>query len=209
MIKRLIFDLDNTLIKWLPEYTSAIVKTLKEFNLDLDYKKIDEVTAMMEYKHTKLTTKLLLDEINNNCNSKLTIDFVNRLLENQKALAPLDDYETVSTLEYLSSKYDLVILTNWFTDCQAGRLETLGVKKFFTDFYGSDIVPMKPNPESYKLAAGNYKIEECIMIGDNIKTDIEGALNIGMKVILCDLNDKFDKVEYPIIKKTSDLKEML
>ena len=48
------------------------------------------------------------------------------------------------------------------------------------------------------------------MIGDNLKTDIEGALNIGMGVIKCDLYDlDFEVHEYPVIKKISDLKEML
>lgn len=210
MIKRLIFDLDNTLIKWIPEYASAIIETLKEFNLDLDYKKIDEANSIMEKKYPHLTKEDLLYEINNICNSNLKIEFIDRLLENQKKLAPTDDYETINTLEYLSDKYELVLLTNWFTDCQVGRLETLGVKKYFKEFYGSDIVETKPNPNSYKMAAGDKKMEECIMIGDNLKTDIEGALSVGMGVIKCDLyNLDLEVHEYPVIKKISDLKEML
>lgn len=210
MIKRLIFDLDNTLIKWVPEYTSAIIETLEEFNLDMDYKKIDEATGIMEKKYSHLTKEDLLYEINNICNSNLKIEFIDRLLENQKKLAPIDDYETIDTIKYLSSKYELVLLTNWFTDCQTGRLETLGVKKYFKEFYGSDIAGTKPNLEGFKMACGNYKMEECIMIGDNLKTDIEGALNVGMGVIKCDLyNLDLEVHEYPVIKKISDLKEML
>ena len=210
MVKRLIFDLDDTLIKWIPEYVSAIIETLKEFNLDMDYKKIDDVTAIIEKKYNRLTKQILLDEINNSCNSKLNIEFIDKLLENQKKLAPINDYEIVDTIKYLSNKYELVLLTNWFTDCQSGRLETLGVKQYFKEFYGADIVPMKPNPDSYKMACGPYEIDECIMIGDNDTTDINGALNIGMKVIKCDLYDRCNnQYDYSIIKKISDLKEML
>ena len=43
-----------------------------------------------------------------------------------------------------------------------------------------------------------------------LKTDIEGALSVGMGVIKCDLyNLDLEVHEYPVIKKISDLKEML
>lgn len=210
MIKRLIFDLDDTLIKWLPEYVSAVNKSINEFNLNIDGNGIDEVIKSLENTYNYLTKDLFLNEINNSCNLNMNIDFVDSILENQKLLAPADDFETIDTIKYLSSKYELVLLTNWFADCQAGRLETLGIKKYFKEFYGADIVPMKPDPNSYKLACGPYKIEECIMIGDNAKIDIEGALNVGMKVIKCDFyNRDNNKYDYPVIKKISDLKEML
>ena len=48
------------------------------------------------------------------------------------------------------------------------------------------------------------------MIGDSIEYDINGALNIGMNVILVDLLDKIkEKKEYKIIKDLYELKNIL
>ena len=54
------------------------------------------------------------------------------------------------------------------------------------------------------------KIEECIMIGDSLKYDIEGALKIGLKAILYDYNNKLpDNEEYIKINKLEELKNIL
>lgn len=39
VIKKLIFDLDNTIIEWIPEYVEALKETLNEYKIDIDYKK--------------------------------------------------------------------------------------------------------------------------------------------------------------------------
>ena len=47
-----------------------------------------------------------------------------------KLVRPLNN-EVKNTLKYLSNKYELVVLTNWFTDCQQKRLEKAGILKYF------------------------------------------------------------------------------
>ena len=37
MYKRIIFDLDNTLIKWIDKYDDALKDTLIKYNVDFDY----------------------------------------------------------------------------------------------------------------------------------------------------------------------------
>ena len=66
---------------------------------------------------------------------------------------------------------------------------------------------MKPNKESYIAAAGNKKIEECIMIGDSIKNDVEGALNCGMQAIHFNPNKMGS--QYTSIQNFLELKQML
>lgn len=70
------------------------------------------------------------------------------------------------------------------------------------------MVKNKPNPESYNRACGIYQPNECVMIGDDMKKDINGALNIGMKAILFDPNNKCKTYEKKI-NKIIELKEML
>ena len=49
--------------------------------------------------------------------------------------------------------------------------------------YAPEDFPIKPNRESFNMSRGKFKIEECLMVGDDIKIDIEGALDAGMKAI--------------------------
>ena len=71
------------------------------------------------------------------------------------------------------------------------------------------IVLNKPNKEAYLRAIGDSKLEECIMIGDSITRDIQGAANIGMDTILCDPYDKHKVYTKKRIVKFNELKEML
>lgn len=84
MIKKLIFDLDNTIIEWIPEYVEALKETLNEYKIDIDYKKIDNITEMQEKIHDTLSREQLLSDINNGCNLNLNIDFINTLIDKQK-----------------------------------------------------------------------------------------------------------------------------
>ena len=65
MIKRLVIDLDNTIILWKDEYTSALKKVMKEYNLDIDYKIIDDLIESQEKKYKTVTKEQLLLDINN------------------------------------------------------------------------------------------------------------------------------------------------
>ena len=56
------------------------------------------------------------------------MDFVDCLFENQSVLIDIDD-STIGTLKYLSKKYELVILTNYFKEVQEKRLENAGLIK--------------------------------------------------------------------------------
>lgn len=210
MIKRLVIDVDNTIILWNEEYTSALKKVMKEYNLNVDYKIIDNIIEVQEKVYNRMDKNHLLNDINKECNLDLNIDFIDKLLEYQRDLAPEKDEKFIELFKYLSSKYELVMLTNYYTDTQVGRLKKLGIDSYFKEFYGGDIVPLKPSKDAFYKAIGNHKSEECIMIGDSIPYDIEGALNIGMNVILVDLLNKIkEEKEYKIIRNLYELKNIL
>ena len=70
MIKKLIFDLDNTLIIWKDEYSLELKYLLEEYKVDTDYKKVDKIIDDLEYKHDTISKEILLNDINNNLNLK-------------------------------------------------------------------------------------------------------------------------------------------
>jgi len=90
----------------------------------------------------------------------------------------------IEILQYLSEKkYQLHLITNGFEDTQHHKLRNSGLDKFFIEVITSEgSNSIKPNKEIFEYAFMKTKsrCEECIMIGDSIEVDIQGAINAGM-----------------------------
>ena len=78
MIKKLIFDLDNTLIIWKDEYSLELKYLLEEYKVDTDYKKVDKIIDDLEYKHDTISEEILLNDINSSLNLNLDISFIKK-----------------------------------------------------------------------------------------------------------------------------------
>ena len=207
-MKRLIFDLDNTLILWKNEYREAMKNTVEHFNLDLDYAALDDLVEIYENYYDKYTIDNITELFNKQLNLNLTNEFTEYWLKELGNMAD-DDLNIKPLLEYLKSKYELVVLTNWLKKSQLERLKKLDIDEYFINIYGGEDA-IKPNKEAYLKAIGNRDIADCIMIGDNLKVDIEGAVDIGLKAILVDIKDIYpDSDKYTRIKNIHELKEML
>ena len=213
MVKRLIFDLDNTLIEWKPEYWNKLKKTFEELNIKYTeelFNNIIKAIDTYENEYEYYSRQNMLNYINKVSNYNFDINFLNVALKNFEKCVPQKDNEIINVLEYLSKKYELVILTNWFTDVQIHRLENYGISKYFKEVFGTENFKTKPNKESFIVAMENRAPNECIMIGDNFDIDIQGAINVGMKAIYVKPNIEKDKKEnYVIINKIEDLMEIL
>lgn len=208
MIKKIIFDLDNTLIDFPKDYHKEYDDILNKYNLNITSKDLYSIIGKYEScgENTYYDKEKMLELINKEYKLNLKVDFIDYMLNNiSKLVRPLNN-EIKDTLEYLSSKYELVVLTNWFTECQSKRLEKAGILKYFKKIYGTDLIPMKPSKESFMSVIGNLKLEECLMVGDNLEVDIKVPYELGMNVY--HLN-KLGTSKYPTIKKIEDLKEML
>lgn len=96
------------------------------------------------------------------------------------------DY-TFEILDYLTEKeYSINLITNGFEKTQWSKLNNSKLAKYFTHVITSEASnSMKPQKEifEYALKKINSTVEECIMIGDNLNADIQGALNAGMDAI--------------------------
>ena len=217
MIKRIIFDLDNTLIMWKDEYEKAIDEALIEINYPRTenlYHRINEIKSDYEVEKKKFDRNEVIDYINQKLDINLPYNFLNIWLEKLESRVP-DVYskKDYKTLEYLSKKYELVILTNWFLESQIKRLENVGILKFFSYFYGAE-KHAKPFKESFIEAVGPYKMNEVAMVGDNFNLDIEGALNAGIeKVVWRDVKNKAEEYkneldEICIIHELEELKQI-
>jgi len=91
---------------------------------------------------------------------------------------------TFEILDYLTDKgYQLHLITNGFEKTQNRKLQYSGLKKYFIEVITSEgSNSLKPQKEIFEYAMNKVSCcaEECIMIGDSLEVDIQGAMNAGM-----------------------------
>lgn len=217
MIKRIIFDVDNTLIMWKEIYDYNNIKhSLEEFGINNDDKTISEISqAVQSYEkcHEYFNKEKMAKYIKTQTNINIDVNFINIWTNNLAIYGVPKEPEKglIETLEYLKQKYELVILTNWFGQCQLNRIKNIGIDKYFSKIYCAETVKMKPSKESFLSAIGNNKPEECAMVGDDLNKDILGAINAGLKGIWIN-NQNIEKIkgfDYIEISKISELKNIL
>lgn len=86
----------------------------------------------------------------------------------------------LEVLEYLAPKYKMHIITNGFNDVQGAKMTNSGLGSYFQHVVTSESCgAKKPSKRifDYTLNKIGANPDECIMIGDNLQTDIIGAKN--------------------------------
>lgn len=93
---------------------------------------------------------------------------------------------TVAILDYLSQHYRLHILTNGFAEVQAIKLASAQLTGYFDTVVCSDTTghkkPHRPVFD-YTLQQIDADSSACVMIGDNLQTDIRGGREAGIDQI--------------------------
>ena len=206
-MKKIIFDLDNTLINfdssYFEDYASVINGTLADGKKL--YKIIGEYEKLYHLYDERELTNFINSKMNYNYDSNL-IDRLNYVISTRWIKSVPNGLDDV--LYYLYQKYDLYVLTNWFTECQKRRLENVNILKYFKEVVGNDKYLSKPNKDGYLHIIGNTNLCDVVMIGDNFDIDIKGANNVKIKSILYDYQNVYGNVQNKI-KDLRKLKEML
>lgn len=115
----------------------------------------------------------------------------------------------IQTLEYLGEKYPLHLITNGFEETQYRKLKASNLHDYFDVIVTSESTGYnKPNRKifTHTLKAIGCSYKECIMIGDNLKTDIQGAKNVGMDHVF--YNPKKTLHQYKVTYEISQLDEL-
>jgi len=84
----------------------------------------------------------------------------------------------IETLQYLSKRYKLSIITNGFEEIQNTKLSSGNLHQYFDHIVTSQKAGhRKPAREifDYTLSENGASHHEAVMIGDNLQTDIKGA----------------------------------
>lgn len=182
MIKRLIFDVDGTLIIGV-NFISSIETTLKRlgFYSEVNVRLFLEAISSYEKVFNNYNKIDYANYFGKVLGMKLDDKFLNIFFDELKKCVPIKNKELKATIRELSKNYELVLLTNYFKESQLNRLHAMGIGDLFLECYGEELI--KPNNEIYIKACGIYNPDECVMIGDDFYLDIEKAKSIGINTI--------------------------
>lgn len=205
MIKRLIFDVDGTLIVGV-DFIESVKRTLKRFNIYSEENLENFLKAIKTYetKYNSYNKKDYLNHFGDNLGIKLTDNFLDIFFEELKDCIPSKNEKLINTIKELSEKYEMVLLTNYFGKSQLNRLNNMQIGQYFTEYYGEELI--KPNKEIYIKACGKHHPSECVMIGDDLVLDIKGAKEQGLNAIF--VNSKNIDIESKDIIKVDKVEEI-
>lgn len=170
------------------EFTSIYHKHVGKLWEDYALGKIDKQTLLntrfnKTFEHVPSITSMFLEDLNQ--------DFIQLVIQNDIHIDGAKDI-----LEYLKTKYQIVMLSNGFSEMQYDKLDNAGFTPYFDDVILSDVVGVnKPHPEIFSFALKKLGVNanQTIMIGDNYMADIKGAMDSGIDQIW--YNPKMEKVE--------------
>ncbi len=194
----LIFDLDNTLWNFTKNSKESLYDIFQEYELNKQYNSFDDFLSIYHKHNEPLWDKYRKSEITKEIlrmkRFELTLKdggIDDKKLIKQIALGYLDKTTTksalfpnaIEVLEILHKNYRLHIITNGFEEVQFHKMERSKLTPFFETITTSEEAGvLKPNPGIFKHAL--HKIDAaadtCLMIGDDLLSDIQGARNAGI-----------------------------
>ena len=210
MIKKIVFDLDNTLLFLSDEWEEKYKKFMDKYNLNISANDLFLCIGNFEkkMKNIVVSKQKLSEYVSNDLSIDFTIDMILELSEIYNNTPLLNTDTIYDVLNYLSEKYELIAYTNWFTDDQIKRLKKYDLDKFFTKVYGWDILPKKPSKEGLSEIIKNDDIENYIFIGDSIELDLEVPYSMGIATIFYNRKN-IQQNKYKEIFKIEELKNIL
>ncbi len=189
MIKVIFFDFWGTLVEngvWSP---IKQVRTILGINAPFEEYVVRMEKAMMTTKFESLREafQALCDEFNITPTNEQMDSLVGMWNKSWMLAKPYD--ETISTLQRLQKKYDLVLVSNTDGFSIDSVLEKFGLRQYFKEvFLSYEIGKIKTDKEFFPLVLKNLGVqaEECMMVGDSIQSDIIPAQLVGIKAVLLD-----------------------
>lgn len=185
--QKYIFDLDYTLL--IPDWSKEDDYFRKNIPLDEQedfFKQKQAILNKYELEFPKYDFKTLSDFFKN-YGFNLSEEVINGwMVYNGETIKDEVVDGVIDLFNYLKeNNKDIVILTSWFSVTQIPRLKRTGLYDYVDQIVAGEDA-MKPDLESFELAIGDTNKEDCIMIGDSIKSDKIGAQNAGIDSYIVD-----------------------
>ena len=186
--KKYIFDLDYTLL--IPDWSkedeflrmSIPLEEQEEF-----FKQKQSILNKYELEFSKYDFKTLSNFFKNYGFTVSEDTISGWMIHNGETIKDVVADGVIELFDYLkASGKDIVILTSWFSGTQIPRLKRTRLYDYIDKIVAGEDA-MKPDLKSFELAIGDTNKEDCIMIGDSIKSDKVGAENAGIDCYIVDI----------------------
>lgn len=208
--KKYIFDIDYTIL--IPDWSKEddYFKLYIPLEEQEDFFKCkQDILNKYERDFPKYNTKTLSDYFGK-YGFTVTEDVINGwMLYNGETIVDEVVDGTLALFEYLKeNNKEIVILTNWFSGTQIPRLKRAGLLQYIDKIVAGENA-MKPGLKSFELAIGETEKEDCIMIGDSIRSDKAGADNVGIDCYIVDKNHTIQDLYEVIRSNENEVKKQL
>jgi putative hydrolase of the HAD superfamily len=204
MYKAVFFDLDHTLWDFERNSKEVLSEIFEDYNLkqlheNLSFEQFLSVyyeinhQLWQQYNHNLISQEQLRNIRFPILFEKLQIDVdddtCQNLSEEYMLKTPQKSFLmpfALDILQYLKPRYTLYVITNGFPDIQLIKLNCSKIDTYFQAVITSASTGFKkPHPEifDYAISKAQCEAKQCIMIGDDLEVDINGAKNVGIDAI--------------------------
>ena len=228
MYRVLLIDADHTLIDYKKDELAAFSRMLPDFRLPADEESVEYASSVSEETWTEVglydvQSERIQREYHALYRSHVEILFERlfshfgvtgdsrlagaRFLKELEAPAHLIE-GSKETLERLKGRYQIAVATNGVCSIQEGRL--LSLAGHFSHLFVSErLGAIKPTAAFFERALQELgaKKEECLMIGDSVTSDVDGAASFGLDA--CWFNPMGKKMRTAAKYEIRNLSELL
>lgn len=226
-VKLVIFDLDNTIWDFESNSRAALLELFEEMdqehNFDHDFDAFHREYVQINYRYWSDYEKGKIDKHKlrygrfHDTFALFGFDHapaIDRMADRYLEVSPLKTLVfdgAHETLDYLTGKYPLAIITNGFNEVVSLKMENCRLGPYFRHIQTSeDAGYQKPHPAIFQLVLNKFKVnpQNAVMIGDNLETDIAGAKSVGLHSILFDPKNQHGSYTDAKITHLSQLKTL-
>mgnify|MGYP006097548169 CR=1 FL=1 len=223
----ILFDLYNTLFKFHPDREITQHQACKSIGLEIDRNLLKLSINKADKWFASQTAKNSVHIMNENQKTEFFIQYEKIIAKNMNlnishqqatkmwefvfnAKSSLKIYDDVEeSLKYLkNNRYTLGIITN-IDEPGKELLKKLKLEKYISYIITSmDAGASKPDPKIFTYTLNLFDVVpgKCMFIGDQIDTDVRGALDSGLTPVLLDRENQY--IDYKKCLKISNLQEL-
>ena len=214
--KALLVDADDTLLDFQKTELEALLPVLEKYNIPTTKENIETYSRINLSYWKKLENKELNHQeviiqrwseyfslFNLECDPfEINKDYFD-LIKNGAHVVE----DAIEFLNECNKYMDVYIITNGSPQVQYNRLEKSGISKLVKhSFISLEIGYNKPNSKffDYVFLKTGLKNTDCIVLGDSLSSDIQGAINSNIDYVLFDRFDKHKDFKGKRITKLLD-----
>lgn len=222
-MKKILWDIDGTLLNFDLAETAAIYKCFEIYNLEKPtdemikvYKEINDIYWKRLERNEISRDQVLLGRFEEffkkyGINTKIVEEF-NHNYQIELGKTYVFNPNGKEVVRNLAVSYDQYAVTNGSLTAQRGKLEGSDLNNILKDSFISELVGFeKPDIRFFDYVfdkIGSYDLKDYVIIGDSLTSDMQGGINAKIKTIWFNPDSKENYLNLPIDAEIKSLNEI-